>query len=52
MTNGVESIKEPTERFYGIDCAIRDRFGSHIRITQPAEGPIEPATPSKDAAGA
>ncbi|MFP3915157.1 MAG: VOC family protein [Actinomycetota bacterium] len=31
---GVEFTEEPTERFYGIDCAIRDPFGNHIRITQ------------------
>lgn len=31
---GVEFTEEPTERFYGIDCAVRDPFGNHIRITQ------------------
>jgi predicted enzyme related to lactoylglutathione lyase len=32
---GVEFTEEPTERPYGIDCALRDPFGNHIRITQP-----------------
>jgi catechol 2,3-dioxygenase-like lactoylglutathione lyase family enzyme len=47
---GVEFTEEPTERFYGIDCALRDPFGNPIRITQPAEGPIE--IPSPDELGA
>ena len=33
---GVEFTEEPTERDYGIDCALRDPFGNPIRITQPA----------------
>jgi catechol 2,3-dioxygenase-like lactoylglutathione lyase family enzyme len=33
---GVEFTQEPTERFYGIDCGLRDPFGNAIRITQPA----------------
>ncbi|OQO92006.1 VOC family protein [Saccharomonospora piscinae] len=33
---GVEFTEEPTQRPYGIDCALRDPFGNHIRITQPA----------------
>ncbi|MDX6631393.1 MAG: hypothetical protein QOH00_3639 [Gaiellales bacterium] len=37
---GVEFTQEPTERFYGIDCALRDPFGNSIRITQPPDGPI------------
>jgi uncharacterized glyoxalase superfamily protein PhnB len=37
---GVEFTQEPTERFYGTDCALRDPFGNPIRITQPAEAPI------------
>ncbi|MDA1362615.1 VOC family protein [Glycomyces luteolus] len=32
---GVEFTEEPTEQPYGIDCALRDPFGNHIRITQP-----------------
>ena len=31
---GVEFSEEPTERFYGIDCGLRDPFGNAIRITQ------------------
>lgn len=37
---GVEFTQEPTERFYGVDCALRDPFGNPIRITQPPAGPI------------
>lgn len=35
---GVEFTQEPTERFYGTDCALRDPFGNPIRFTQPAAG--------------
>jgi catechol 2,3-dioxygenase-like lactoylglutathione lyase family enzyme len=42
---GVEFAQEPVERFYGIDCAIRDPFGNHIRITEPAPTPAEPPPP-------
>ncbi len=31
---GVEFTEEPTERDYGIDCALRDPFGNAIRIVQ------------------
>lgn len=34
---GVEFTQEPTERFYGVDCGLRDPFGNPIRLTQPAE---------------
>lgn len=34
LERGVEIIEEPTERPYGIDCALRDPFGNHIRFTQ------------------
>jgi hypothetical protein len=37
---GVEFTQEPTERFYGIDCGLRDPFGNAIRITQSAPQPI------------
>ena len=37
---GVEFTQEPTERFYGTDCGLRDPFGNPIRITQPPDGPI------------
>jgi catechol 2,3-dioxygenase-like lactoylglutathione lyase family enzyme len=48
---GVEVTDEPTERFYGIDCGIRDPFGNNIRIVQPAKGPIEIPDPSEFAGG-
>ncbi len=35
-TRGVEFTQEPIEQPYGIDCALRDPFGNHIRIGQPA----------------
>ncbi|HEX8752857.1 MAG TPA: VOC family protein [Solirubrobacterales bacterium] len=31
---GVEFTQEPTERFYGTDCALRDPFGNPLRFTQ------------------
>ncbi|WP_026932560.1 VOC family protein [Glycomyces tenuis] len=33
-SRGVEFTEEPTEQPYGIDCALRDPFGNHIRIGQ------------------
>jgi catechol 2,3-dioxygenase-like lactoylglutathione lyase family enzyme len=36
LGRGVEFTEEPTERPYGIDCALRDPFGNPIRFTQPA----------------
>ena len=36
VAKGVEATEEPTEQPYGIDCGIRDPFGNHIRITEPA----------------
>ena len=44
---GVEFTEEPTERFYGIDCGLRDPFGNHIRIVQPAPGPIVAPDPAE-----
>jgi len=38
---GVEFTQEPVEQPYGIDCALRDPFGNHIRVTQPVAGPVE-----------
>jgi catechol 2,3-dioxygenase-like lactoylglutathione lyase family enzyme len=37
---GVEFTQEPTDRFYGIDCGLRDPFGNALRFTQPPDGPI------------
>jgi catechol 2,3-dioxygenase-like lactoylglutathione lyase family enzyme len=34
LAKGVEFTEEPTERFYGIDCGLRDPFGNAVRITQ------------------
>jgi uncharacterized glyoxalase superfamily protein PhnB len=36
VERGVEITQEPTERFYGTDIGVRDPFGNHIRIVQPA----------------
>ena len=33
---GAEIAEEPTEQPYGIDFGLRDPFGNHIRIAQPA----------------
>jgi len=43
VAKGVEFTEEPTERFYGIDCAMRDPFGNPVRMTQPAADPSPPA---------
>lgn len=34
LARGIEFTEEPTDRFYGIDCGLRDPFGNAIRITQ------------------
>jgi catechol 2,3-dioxygenase-like lactoylglutathione lyase family enzyme len=44
---GVEFTDEPTERFYGIDCGLRDPFGNSIRIVQPAPGPLRAPEPGE-----
>ena len=36
VARGVEVTQEPVEQAYGIDIGIRDPFGNHIRIVQPA----------------
>ena len=38
---GVEFTQEPVEHFYGTDIGIRDPFGNHIRIVQPAPVPVQ-----------
>jgi catechol 2,3-dioxygenase-like lactoylglutathione lyase family enzyme len=48
---GVEFSEEPTEHFYGVDCALRDPFGNHIRITQPAPEPVTVPEPSASGRG-
>jgi catechol 2,3-dioxygenase-like lactoylglutathione lyase family enzyme len=40
LAAGVEFTQEPTERFYGTDCALHDPFGNPLRFTQPPDGPI------------
>lgn len=47
LAQGVEFTQEPTERFYGTDCAARDPFGNPIRITQPPEGPVVIPSPEE-----
>jgi catechol 2,3-dioxygenase-like lactoylglutathione lyase family enzyme len=42
---GVEFTQEPTEQVYGIDVGLRDPFGNHIRIVQPA--PVQQQTASR-----
>jgi catechol 2,3-dioxygenase-like lactoylglutathione lyase family enzyme len=37
---GVEFTQEPTERDYGTDVGLRDPFGNHLRIVQPARRPV------------
>jgi catechol 2,3-dioxygenase-like lactoylglutathione lyase family enzyme len=44
---GVEFTEEPTERFYGTDCGLRDPFGNPLRISQPKEGPVEVPDPEQ-----
>jgi hypothetical protein len=36
VARGIEITQEPVEQPYGIDIGIRDPFGNHIRIVQPA----------------
>jgi catechol 2,3-dioxygenase-like lactoylglutathione lyase family enzyme len=38
---GVEFTEEPTERFYGTDCGLRDPFGNPLRMGTPKAGPVE-----------
>jgi catechol 2,3-dioxygenase-like lactoylglutathione lyase family enzyme len=48
---GVEFTQEPTERFYGTDCALRDPFGNAIRFTQPPDASIV-VPPAEEGTGA
>ena len=34
---GVEVTQEPVEQPYGTDFGVRDPFGNHVRISQPAD---------------
>ena len=47
VAQGVEFTEEPTERFYGTDCGLRDPFGNPLRIGTPKEGTIETPAPGK-----
>ena len=38
---GVEFTEEPTERFYGTDCGLRDPFGNNLRIGEEKKGPVQ-----------
>jgi hypothetical protein len=51
VAEGVEFTEEPTEHFYGIDCGLRDPFGTSIRITQPAENMVVPDDPGAELSG-
>lgn len=51
VAKGVEFTEEPTERFYGTDCGLRDPFGNALRIGRPKEGPIEIPDADQVAAG-
>src|SRR5437899_1364120 len=47
LAKGVEFTQEPVERFYGVDCGLRDPFGNAIRISQLAQTPWNiPAAPT------
>ena len=50
VSKGVEFTEEPTERFYGTDCGLRDPFGNPLRIGTPKKGPIEVPDPAQLAA--
>jgi catechol 2,3-dioxygenase-like lactoylglutathione lyase family enzyme len=50
VAQGVEFTEEPTERFYGTDCGLRDPFGNPLRIGTPKEGPFEIPDPAQIAA--
>ncbi|SDT56922.1 VOC family protein [Actinoplanes derwentensis] len=39
QAQGVEFTQGVEVQPYGIDCAFRDPFGNHIRVTQPSERP-------------
>jgi catechol 2,3-dioxygenase-like lactoylglutathione lyase family enzyme len=48
---GVEFTQEPVERFYGVDCGLRDPFGNNIRLVQPAAQPLEVPSAEEFATG-
>jgi catechol 2,3-dioxygenase-like lactoylglutathione lyase family enzyme len=50
VEKGVEVTDEPKDRFYGVDCGIRDPFGNAIRITEPKD-PADWEEPSWESSG-
>jgi catechol 2,3-dioxygenase-like lactoylglutathione lyase family enzyme len=51
VAKGVEFTEEPTERFYGTDCGLRDPFGNPLRIGTPKEGTVDFPEPGRVSAG-
>jgi catechol 2,3-dioxygenase-like lactoylglutathione lyase family enzyme len=51
VAKGVEFTEEPTERFYGTDCGLRDPFGNPLRMGTPKPGPMEVPESGSLAAG-
>ena len=51
VAKGVEFTEEPTERFYGTDCGLRDPFGNPLRLGTPKEGAYELPDASAVSAG-
>ncbi|HEY4026325.1 MAG TPA: VOC family protein [Candidatus Dormibacteraeota bacterium] len=47
VARGVEISQEPTEHVYGTDIGVRDPFGNHIRIVQPAPTPAQSPTSTR-----
>lgn len=41
VARGVEMMQEPTDHPYGMDCALRDPSGNHIRISEPPAEPYD-----------
>jgi catechol 2,3-dioxygenase-like lactoylglutathione lyase family enzyme len=50
VAKGVEFTEEPTERFYGTDCGLRDPFGNPLRIGTP-KSEYEVPEPGRVSAG-
>jgi catechol 2,3-dioxygenase-like lactoylglutathione lyase family enzyme len=51
VAKGVEFTEEPTERFYGTDCGLRDPFGNPLRIGTPKQGAVDFPDPDRVSAG-
>ena len=51
VAKGVEFTEEPTERFYGTDCGLRDPFGNHAAHRHAEGGPDRGARPGPVASG-